>query len=955
MLRDRSIEAPIFERARRAVRRGSQPTMNPDPSRGDPDDAPTATTDAGSVTSSELFESIAMEAVTAPVIPTRSAGVAGPEEGMTSTAGPQADPPSDSEPIASGEADPMVGRRIGPYELTARIGGGGMGTVYRANRVEDFRQEVAVRLIERGMDRDAIVRGFHAEIPVQAALGKHPSIAGLLDAGTTEDGRPYFVMEYVDGLPIDAYCDGRRLDIPARLGLFGKVCAAVHFAHQHAVIHRDLKPSNILITSDGVPRLIEFGIETLIHPEPGGDRVSTPEYASPEQVTGEPITTATDVYALGVVLYQLLTGRRPYRLEDGSTSEIFQAICEQVPERPSKAVVRAPASQTASSTPEPSDPGPTPEEIAESRGVLPSRLERTLAGDLDAIVLMAMRKEPESRYASAEQFADDLHRYRKGLPVRARRDSPGYRAAKFVRRHAAAVAVGTVLLLALVAGIAGTTTGLVRARRQRDRAEESSRMARGAVDQFFTRVSGERLLNQPGLQPLRKTLLQDARRFYEEVIDHRGDDLGLSAELAAAQARAAKITGEIDSPARSVPRLQQAVATWESLVAARPGNPDDQEELARTLNDLGVMLMRLEGRRDEALGAFRRAEGLLEPATAADPASGSRRHERSLALQNIGQIQLEQGRAFEAIETLRKALEIEAEWAAEDPKALEPRIAMARAHGLLGQALTSQPDGTEPALESYQKAVAYREEVVRDRPELADQAYLLAMDLGDGNVAQQMAGKLDSALKSLRRAVEILERLDRQYPGVLTYRGGLAGTYNMLSDLHRRRREPAESLAFAEKARDMLDRLVAEHPEDVYSRIDLAKAYNNIGRLHQQSGDPAEGLRSFQRAVDVLESLSELDPRNSYSLACNLALCIPLIGAESGTQGTLKTDKLSKGDRFRREKYGDRAVPLLRRAARGGSLNLEALESDSDLDALRARTDFQDLIKEVSGATQGAK
>ncbi len=560
---------------------------------------------------------------------------------------------------------------------------------------------------------------------------------------------------------------------------------------------------------------------------------------------------------------------------------------------------------------------------------------------------MALRKEPVRRYASAEQFADDLHRYLEGLPVRAHRDSPGYRAAKFARRHPAAVAAGIVLLLAMVAGIAGTTTGLVLARRDRDRAEESSRQARRAVDQFFTRVSEDRRLNQPGLDPLRKTLLQDAQRFYEEFLDRRDGDPALCADLAAARARTARITGEIGSPARAVPQFQQAVALWEGLVAAQPGNPAYPEALARTLNDLGVLLMRLEGRRDEALRTFRRAEGLLEPLIAADPSSVSQRHELSLVLQNIGQIQLEQGQPLRSIETLQKVLAIEAQRAAQDPKALEPRISMARTHGLLGQALMSQPDEPEPALESYQAAVELREEVTRERPELADQAYLLAMELGDLNVVQQMAGKLDSALKSLRRAIEVLERLDRQYPGVLNYQGSVASTYNLLSDLHRRRLEPAESLAFAQKARVLLERLVSEHPKDVYSRIDLAKANNNIGRVHQQSGEPVEALRSFQRAVDLYESLPELDPRNSYNLASNIALCIPLMGAKNGTQGTLDADKVSKGDRFRREKYGDRAIQLLRRAIRGGFLKQEVLASDTDLDAIRSRTDFQDLLKEM--------
>jgi serine/threonine protein kinase/tetratricopeptide (TPR) repeat protein len=928
--------------------------MNPDPIRGSPDDDATAAAwgattapdaadtadgpEAGTAPGLDVVESMVLEALTA-ATNLRSSPI--PDEDRTVTVGPEGDFSRD---------DPMIGRRLGPYQLTTRIGGGDMGTVYRAARVEDFRREVAVTLIRRGRDSDAIVQRFQTESRVQGALSKHPNIAGLLDAGTTEDGRPYVVTEYVDGQRIDEYCDGRRLDIPTRLRLFHKVCEAVHFAHQHAVIHRDLKPSHILIAADGVPKLIGFGIARLIHPEPV-EPVLTPDYASPEQVQGEPITTASDVYALGVVFYQLLTGRWPYRLEDRSTSEVLQAICEQVPERPSAAVVRRAVPRAAalptSEPPRSPATAPTSEEIAATRGVSPARLKRLLSGDLDAIAMRALRKEPEARYASVEQFAADVRRFLEGPPVGPHRGSPIDRAVKFVRRNAVAVAAGLVLILALVAGIAGTTWGLILARRERDRAEESSRQARNAVNQFFTRVSEERLFNQPELHTLRKTLLQDAQRFYEEFLNQHSGDPAIRTELAAARSRVARISGEISSPAQAVPQFEQAVALWESLVATRPGETAYQEELASALNDLGMVLVRLDGRRDEALRTFRRAQDLLEPLIAAAPQSVSRRHELSLVLQNIAPFQQDQGQPEEAIQSLERSLALEAQLAAEDPRALDPRISMAKAHSLLGQVLMRQPEGSTPALESCQKAVELLEAVTRQRPELADPSYRLAMYLGDLNVAQQMAGKLDSALKSVGKAMEILERLDQRYPGVLEYQGGLASTYNMLSDLHRRRREPVESLAIGQKARTWLERLVAEHPKDVESRVDLANAHNNIARGLQQRGEPVEALRSFQRAVDSYESLPQLDPRNSYNLACNVALCIPLIGAKPGSKGVYDLDALTKADRFRRQKYGDRAVELLLRAVQGGFADLEILESDTDLDPLRDRPDFQELIKKL--------
>jgi serine/threonine-protein kinase len=358
-----------------------------------------------------------------------------------------------SEPLVDLHAAPKgppAGRRIGPFKVLAEIGHGGLGTVYRAARADDeFEQQVALKVIRRGMDTDEVVSRFRRERQILANL-EHPHIAHLLDGGTTEDGRPYFVMELVKGEPLDGYCDSRRLSIAARLRLFLHVCSAVEFAHRNLVVHRDLKPGNILVTDDG-PKLLDFGIAKLLTPEPGaqssltrlGSIPMTPEYASPEQARGEAVTTASDVYSLGVLLYQLVSGHLPCQLSDCDTLECIRRICEEEPRRPSTVGgLREEGS---------ADQGPplTPNAVSAVREGSLRRLRRRLAGDLDCIVLKALRKEPEHRYGSVDQLSQDLHRHLDGLPVLAREGVVLYRTRKFVCRHRWRLAAVLMIVVAV--------------------------------------------------------------------------------------------------------------------------------------------------------------------------------------------------------------------------------------------------------------------------------------------------------------------------------------------------------------------------------------------------------------------------------------------------------------------------------------------------------------------------
>lgn len=369
----------------------------------------------------------------------------------------------------------LVGTRIGPYRLEKLIGEGGMGEVYLADRDDDqYQQKVALKLVRPGYRNVELLTRFRVERQVLARLN-HPNITRLLDGGIDSDGRPYLVMQYIEGTPITQFCDKNGLSIDERLALFSKVCAAVHYAHRNLVVHRDLKPSNILVTKEGEVKLLDFGIAKLLDPESEGlsmavtrsqIRLMTPEYAAPEQVRGDVITTATDVYALGVLLYEMLTGRRPYKLDKRIQAEVERIICEEDPRRPSTAVTdeAAPLSvRTVASI----------EAISRARRIGARRLRKMLQGDLDNLVMMALRKEPERRYASAEQFALDIQRYLREEPLLARPSTVGYRVRKYVKRHRVGVTAAVLVLVSLVGGLGMALYQSEKTELERDRAERA--------------------------------------------------------------------------------------------------------------------------------------------------------------------------------------------------------------------------------------------------------------------------------------------------------------------------------------------------------------------------------------------------------------------------------------------------------------------------------------------------
>jgi eukaryotic-like serine/threonine-protein kinase len=484
------------------------------------------------------------------------------------------------------------GRQIGHYRILREIGRGGMGAVFLAERADDqFRQVVALKLLPHEWQNDIAIRRFLDERQILATM-EHPAIARLIDGGVTDDALPYFVMQYVDGIPIDRYCDEQRLTIEKRLRLFCEVCAAVQYAHAKLVVHRDIKPSNILVTAAGDVRLLDFGIAKLLSESTesitsSGARIMTPEYASPEQVRGEPVTTASDVYSLGVLLYRLLTGQRPYRITGCSQFEIERAIVEEEPRAPS-AVIGELDSQMAAGT-------------AGARETTPERLQRRLAGDLDVIVLRALHKQSDRRYGSVEQFATDLRRYLDGRPVLARRDTLRYRVRKFAGRNRTAVGASALAAIALLGGTAFSVRqarhAMAQARiaaSERDHALREEEEARQTANFLFTIFQASDPSHSHGAAVTARELLDRGARNVDRELPKPTDiRAGVLHEIGRAYLG-------LEDTGDAIRMLERAVADRVALHGSQ--DPD----VALTLLDYGDALYHA-GRKDSAERVLERA------------------------------------------------------------------------------------------------------------------------------------------------------------------------------------------------------------------------------------------------------------------------------------------------------------------------------------------------------------
>ncbi len=712
-----------------------------------------------------------------------------------------------------------AGDRVGPYKVVSELGRGGMAVVYKACRADGrYDQEVALKVVKRGTDTEAVIRRFMREQQIHASL-QHPAIARLIDAGETEDSRPFFVLELVDGMWIDRYCAEHHLGISERLRIFLKVAEAVQYAHQNLVLHRDLKPSNILVGAGSQVKLVDFGIAKSLSESDDGEGPAltraglapmTLEYASPEQLRGARVTVASDVYQLGLVLYLLLVARPACEVKGSSPAEVEQVVCQQPPTPPSRAVLEMPEADL---------PG-----AHRGPGLAARRLARALAGDLDRIVLMALRKEPERRYPSVGHLAADIERYLEGKPISARKDTLWYRSGKFVRRHVVGVGVAALI----VTGLALFSWQLAV---QRDRAQGEADKARQVTDFVENLFRGARPAHSDG-----------GKLTVREVLDRGADriqlELGGQPETrAAVMTLMGAVYSELGALDRAEPLLVEGLKLREELLS--PDHPD----VASSLTALGALRF--------MQGSFQEAEALLTRAVAILQAAKGHDHPTSvLALQNLGKVYRAQGRYAESERVFRQCLAIQ--------ERTGPVGSPSVAESLTGIGGALLKQGKPAAAEElFERALAVFEQAGAGPLETS----VALSNLGAVLAAQAKVGE---AVPLLERAISLKREVFGQTHGEVS-----ASLMNLGLALRRSKRSADAEGPLLEALSIQRDSSLENHPRTGVIQSELGALYLGQGRLAEAETELTEAVAVLEATlgashplrVEALQHRAELDLR----------------------------------------------------------------------------------------------
>ena len=772
------------------------------------------------------------------------------------------------------ETDRWIGTDVGAYRVIRELGRGGMGSVYYATHRE-FGRAAAVKFIRPGVLSEAVLRRFGLERKILANLD-HPGIARFIDAGAMADTTPFLIMEHVEGVPITGYCTDRGLDTHARVALMRSVCAAVQHAHSKLVIHRDLKPGNILVTADGTTKLLDFGIAKLLSDDEAEGsptqtiaRALTLDYASPEQVRGEPLSTQTDIYSLGAVLFELLTDTRLHRFDSLTWGEMARRL-EDPPPRPSSAA-----------------PG-----------------LRGLAGDLDNIVGKALEPETRQRYGSAEELSEDLRRYLEGHTVRARQASVGYRLRKFVGRNRLAAAAALLLLSTLVGGIVSTRLAQRRAEAEGARAQQRLEQVLQFANTFLFEVH-DAVAELKGATPARQLLVRRALDHldrlaaeaardpavqahlaagYEKLSEiqyrdggaHLGDSaaalasVGKALRLREALARSSGDREALRAVAANYSRLAQirsltrdlggaardsreALELHEALWREAPSDPESRAGLARALTD-GGEIKRKAGAAPEALPDLRRALELRDGLLAEQPRDPSRRRTvvtASLALADLYDLS---GDPKSALATLERALSIARPLAAEHLDNAQYQTDVASVLNRIGHSLR-QKGALEDALRTYRESEQIVAALAQADPANARIRRSIAIHGTNVALVMETLGDLAGAEGRLRRSLEVHARLEEQDPSSTQARDDLAYVHAALASLLLKRGELAAAGQHALQAVERRVRLLREDPANAESLYRLAGAHAILGEVRERLGNPRAACEAYRQAVESFRAV----------------------------------------------------------------------------------------------------
>ena len=774
------------------------------------------------------------------------------------------------------------GKRVGAYEILEEIAQGGMGAVYRAQRADgQYKQEVALKIIRAELGGESMSARFRNELQILAGLN-HANIGKILDAGNTAEGLPYFVMELIDGQPITTYCESLQLPIDARLRIFQAVCAAVYYAHQHLVIHRDIKPSNILVTPDGIPKLLDFGIARIVDPSldgasaptQGGPQVMTPEYASPEQWTGDAITTSADVYSLGLVLFELLTGRQAFEVPSHRPHEIAGAVLETELRKPS--------------------------------AVAPKNLRQTLSGDLDNILAKALRKEPRERYSSAEQFAADIERYRGRLPVIARKDTARYRVSKFIQRHTIGVFTAAAVSLALIAALAVAVWQARIARTQRARAEARFSEVRTLANSLMFDIH-DAIQNLPGSTPARKLLVERALGHLDNLARDAGSDASLQRDLAAAYeklgtvqgnpfggnlgdtegalgsygkalalrksiqpssvddtvalARVQRLIGAVHANrsdgAAAIGELKAALSTAELIAAVAPSNPAVLEELQGGYYLVGLLLASW-GDYESSAAYFKKELTVVENRLKAAPVNRPLLHDLGAAEARTGDALARMGSRADGMIHARRSVEI-LQHLADDGKDTEDTRWLGMARWMLGDALLMAGDAAG-ALDSYKEQFRIAKTLATADPANAVVQYDLGCSFARVGDAMFLAGSREEGMRLLNQSVDMLEAQLRRDPAYVEPQFCLAAALVWRSEVLEATAVLAEAIEGDRKALAMWEPLARNSPGTAI-QADAALIRGRIASTLARQGNAELSSQEYHAAIKVAESIASSNPR----------------------------------------------------------------------------------------------